>query len=313
VSDDEDPIGRLSRFDPLDASRGRGGEAGGEAGGGSLRRYVVLDVFTETPLHGNQLAVFLDGRGLKAELMQRIARELNLSETVFALPPQAGGDVRVRIFTPASELPFAGHPVLGSAIVVASALERESVTLETELSPVAVSVQRGEGRAVFGRMAQPIPVWERYEREQELLAALGVERSLLPVELYDNGPRHVYVALADEAAVVALRPDLRALAALGEIDANCFAGSGTRFKSRMFAPALGVPEDPATGSAAGPLALHLARHRQIAFGQEIEISQGAEIGRPSLLYACAVGSAESVERVEVAGAAVILAAAELLL
>jgi trans-2,3-dihydro-3-hydroxyanthranilate isomerase len=162
-------------------------------------------------------------------------------------------------------------------------------------------------------MRQPIPTWQPFEREPELLAALGVARSALPVDAYVNGPRHVYVALESEDAVAALSPDLRALGALGELGVSCVAGSGARWKSRMFAPGLGVAEDPATGSAAGPLAVHLARHARIAFGDEIEIRQGVEIGRPSLLRARAVGSAREIERVEVGGAAVIVARGEFVL
>ena len=136
-------------------------------------------------------------------------------------------------------------------------------------------------------MTQPLADWSsRTRRSTSCWPALGVERSGLPVELYDNGIQHVYVALASEEDVRSLRPDLGRLAGLpAVIGVNCFAGSGTRWKTRMFAPGDGVPEDPATGSAAGPLALHLARHGRIAFGDEIEISQGAEIGRPSTLYA----------------------------
>lgn len=286
---------------------------GGGARAPGLRRYLLLDVFSDAPLRGNQLAVFTDGRGLEAERMQLIARELNLSETVFMLPARSGGDVRIRIFTPGSELPFAGHPVLGSAIVAGLGLRRSSVALETEAGIVPVELARGEGRARSGRMEQPIPTWREYERAGELLAALGVERSLLPVEIYDNGPHHVYVTLGSEEEVARLAPDMRGLLALGEVEANCFAGSGSRWKTRMFAPAVGVPEDPATGSAAGPLALHLVRHGQIAFGEQIEIRQGQEIGRPSLLYARVHGSAGRVERIDVGGSAVIVAAGDFLL
>ncbi len=123
----------------------------------------------------------------------------------------------------------------------------------------------------------------------------------------------MYVELASEEEVAALQPDLRALAELEGLGANCFAGLGSRWKTRMFAPALGVSEDPATGSAAGPLAVHLARHGRIAFGEEIEIRQGAEVGRPSLLHARAAGSAERIERVEVGGSAVIVARGEFML
>jgi trans-2,3-dihydro-3-hydroxyanthranilate isomerase len=304
-------------------------EARGE-GGQARRRYVLLDVFSERPLEGNQLAVFTDARGLRGEQMQRMARELRLSESVFALPAAGEGDVAIRIFTPAAELPFAGHPVLGAGVVLASALGRERVALETGMGAVEVRVRREHGRVVSGWMRQPLPAWSAYERADELLRALGVERppppasrmerslsapglerSLLPIEIYDNGPRHVYVQLADPGAVAALRPDMQALAALGELCVSCFAGEGRHWRTRMFAPALGVSEDPATGSAAGPLALHLARHGRIAFGDEIEIAQGAEVGRPSLLYAFAAGSAARVERVEVGGCAVVVGRGEL--
>jgi trans-2,3-dihydro-3-hydroxyanthranilate isomerase len=280
--------------------------AGVAPGEGDLA-YVLLDVFTDTPLEGNQLAVFADGRGLDAEGMQKLAREMNLSETVFVIPAEQGGDARVRIFTPLSELPFAGHPTLGTAFAVATALGLPAVRLETGVGIVPVELERDGGRVVFGRMEQAVPTWAPYEREAELLAALGVERSGLPVEAYANGPLHVYVELGSEEAVAALRPDMAALTEIGEIGANCFAGSGGRWKTRMFAPADGVPEDPATGSAAGPLAIHLCRHGRVPFGEEIEIRQGAELGRPSILYARADGRPEAVERVEVAGAAVIVA------
>jgi trans-2,3-dihydro-3-hydroxyanthranilate isomerase len=159
-------------------------------------------------------------------------------------------------------------------------------------------------------MEQQVPKWRPYEREGELLAALGVERSGLPVEAYPNGPLHVYVALESEDAVAALRPDFGALGECGNIAANCFAGEGRRWKTRMFLPGAGINEDPATGSAAGPLAIHLARHGRIPFGEEIEISQGAEIGRPSTLYARVDGSADQIERVEVGGSALIVAHGE---
>jgi trans-2,3-dihydro-3-hydroxyanthranilate isomerase len=279
----------------------------------SVGRYVLLDVFTDNPLTGNQLAVFTDARAVSGAEMQRLARELKLSESVFVLPPKQGGEVAIRIFTPASELPFAGHPVLGTAVVVGSALELEQVILETGAGPVSVRLRREEGAIVSGWMTQPVPTWAQFAHERELLAALGLSRSGLPVELYDNGPRHVYVELSDQQAVADLRPDLGALAELGEIGVSCFAGSARHWKTRMFAPGLGVPEDPATGSAAGPLAVHLSRHARIDFGAEIEISQGVEIARPSLLYAFAEGSSERIESVHVGGSAVMVGRGEILL
>ena len=275
-------------------------------GSAKLHPYFVCDVFTSEPLQGNQLGVFVDGRPFAPAQMQRLARELNVAETVFLLPPASGGDVRIRIFTPGTELPFAGHPVLGTAFVVAEALGTDVVTLETGAGLVPIALERDGGRPVFGRMRQPIPSWEPYQRAGELLAALGAAGSLLPVELYRNGPAFAYVQLASEEAVAAVRPDLTALAEL-EVGANCFAGRGRSWKTRMFYPSVGVPEDPATGSAAGPLAVHLARHGRIGFGEQIEIRQGAEIGRPSLLYATVTGEGDRIDSVEVGGAALIVA------
>jgi trans-2,3-dihydro-3-hydroxyanthranilate isomerase len=276
-----------------------------------MHQYVVVDVFTDTPLEGNPAAVVSDARGIPAARMQRIAREFNLSETVFVLAAENGGDARIRIFTPSAELPFAGHPVLGTAVVLGEAGGAESISLETGAGVVPVELVRENGRIVAGRMRQPVPVWEPYDSAADLLAALGAESAGLPVEAYRNGPRHVYVELSSEQAVAAVQPDMAALARLPGIGVDCFAGANNRWKARYFAPALGVPEDPATGSAAGPLAVHLARHGRIPFGQEIEISQGAEIGRPSQLSARATGTADRVDSVEVAGAAVIVARGEL--
>jgi len=273
-------------------------------------RYVVCDVFTDRPLAGNQLAVFTDARGIPDALLMPLAREMNFSESVFVYPPERGGHVRIRIFTPGAELPFAGHPVLGSAFVLAGPLQLPTIVLETGVGLVPVALDRDGPRIVFGRMTQPLPTIEPYPETAALLAALGVARSELPVERYTNGPRHVYVTLASEGAVAGLAPDFGALARLGPMTTNCFAGAGRRWKTRAFVPSHGVPEDPATGSAAGPLACHLARHGRIAFGDEIEIHQGAEVGRPSTLYARAEGSRERIEKVEVGGAAVVVARGE---
>jgi trans-2,3-dihydro-3-hydroxyanthranilate isomerase len=264
------------------------------------------ELFPGTGADGTlEYTVFTDGRDLEAEEMQRLARELNLSESVFLLPAESDGDCRLRIFTPGQELPFAGHPVLGTAFVVAEALRTGSVKLETGRGTIPVDLQRDGLRISFGWMRQPIPTVEPYEKAEALLAALGLRRSELPVDAYDNGPVHAYVALATAAELAALKPDMNALAGLA-VNAYCCAGDGDTWKARMFAPAMGVQEDPATGSGAGPLALHLARHGRIDFGQEIVIRQGVEIGRPSRLHARVAGSSEAVERIEVGGAAVVV-------
>jgi trans-2,3-dihydro-3-hydroxyanthranilate isomerase len=272
-----------------------------------MHEYVVADVFTDVALQGNPVAVFLDAEGIPAERMQRIAREMNLSETTFVLPPENGGDVRVRIFTPVNELPFAGHPTLGTAIVLGAKIERNQISLETHMGTVPFEFERSNGTISSATMRQPIPTWEPYDRAGHLLDALGVTSSTLPVEVYRNGPRHVYIGLQTVEALSALRPDQRALADHPDMAANCFAGSGEHWRMRMFSPAYGVAEDAGTGSAAGPLALHLARYGLIPFGRRIEIRQGVELGRTSRMLARVAGTAERIDTVEVGGSAVIVA------
>lgn len=261
------------------------------------RPYAIVDVFAQSPLEGNPLAVFPDGAGLEGEVMQRTARELQLSETVFLLRPghAVAADRRARIFTPRAELAFAGHPVLGAAFVLSAGRPaRLRIQTGAGVLPVAVEAGTDDGR-LYGELEHASPEPEPFPRARELLAALHVSESRLPVEAYRNGPWHVYVALSDEREVRELEPDMAALSRLGDsLGVSCFAGSGSRFKTRMFAPALGVAEDPATGSAAGPLAAHLVRHGVLTAGQEIEIRQGEEIGRPSLLRARVAPNGETV-------------------
>jgi trans-2,3-dihydro-3-hydroxyanthranilate isomerase len=282
-------------------------------GGELTREFLIADVFTGTPLEGNQLGIFPDGRTLSAELMQKATREMNFSETVFFLPPDNPdkADAHVRIFTPGRELAFAGHPTLGSAWVLAEILGKDTVTLQlgVGLVPVSLDLDAGSGEVTFGRMSQPIPRLGAHDRIPELLAALGVQPYGLPVEVYDNGTPHAYVEVASESALAAIAPDMQALAQLG-IGTGVFAEADGHWAYRNFVPHFGVPEDPATGSAAGPLAVHLARHGRIAFGEEIEIRQGAQVKRPSVLYARAEGTLEKVERVLVGGRSVLVASGE---
>jgi trans-2,3-dihydro-3-hydroxyanthranilate isomerase len=269
-------------------------------------RYAFADVFTDVAFAGNQLAVFTDARDIPDEQLQPLAREINFSETVFVYPAAGDGHARIRIFTPTLELPFAGHPVLGTAFVLGGPLQLDELWLETGAGVVPIRLERDGSRVVFGWMQQPAVAAEPYEQADELLALLGVEQSGLPVELYRQGPGHVYVELESPEAVAALRPDLPALLELSPYGTVCFARDGDAWKARVFVPAHGVGEDPATGSAAGPLALHLVRHERIGYGDEIEIVQGVELGRPSTLYAVA----RSPEEAEVGGSAVIVAHGE---
>jgi trans-2,3-dihydro-3-hydroxyanthranilate isomerase len=281
--------------------------------------YRLCDVFTDRALAGNALAVFTDAEGLDTHGMQQLAREMNLSESAFVfLPGSLVSCIRLRIFTPTQELPFAGHPTLGTAFVLAE--ERPElgnvIRLTTQRGVSTVELSPLGAGPRFGWMTQPLPVIRRYEAQERLLAALGVERATLPIELYDNGPHYVLVELDDPAALGRLRPDMGELAALGSIAVTVtarLAGDTGRWKTRVFAPGEGIPEDPATGAAAGPTALHLARHGRIAFGDTIVIEQGAEIGRPSTLHARVFGSAGRLERVEVGGHAVVIGRGEITL
>jgi trans-2,3-dihydro-3-hydroxyanthranilate isomerase len=164
-------------------------------------------------------------------------------------------------------------------------------------------------------MEQPLPTVREFERQEELLAALGASRPVLPLEIYRNGPTHVMVGLSDPERLTALEPEMVALARLGPLCIDCFAplepaaaaGEHTRVQCRVLCPGMGIPEDPATGSAAGPLALHLARHGWYTPGRQLEITQGEKIQRPSELTARVEGLAEHPTRITVGGSAVVVA------
>jgi trans-2,3-dihydro-3-hydroxyanthranilate isomerase len=181
------------------------------------------------------------------------------------------------------------------------------VELETGAGLVPVVLERDEhGSIVFGRMRQPVPTIEPVD-QRAVLDALGVPRAELPVELYDNGARHIVVVLDSVATLGSLRPAADAVAALGATGLNAVVGTGASWRSRMFWEG---GEDAATGSAAGPVACHLARHGAVAWGEEIVIVQGVEMGRPSTLHARADGRDGSIEAVEVGGGAVVVARGE---
>ncbi len=260
--------------------------------------YDVVDVFTETPLEGNPLAVFPDARGLDDGTMQRIAGELNLSETTFVLPAERPGSAaRVRIFTPRYEMVFAGHPTIGTAWVLrerglVDRAAREFV-LEEKVGPVRVRVDAGDAPMLW-LTTPPIAMGRTYERAQ-CARALGLaEADLLegvPCRLATAGNPNLYVALRDPAAVDRIEVDgaeMRTLLA-SEPEATCvfaFAPTAEGAYSRMFAPEHGVPEDPATGSATGPLAAFMMEYglAGTADGTRFVSEQGTKMGRRSLLY-----------------------------
>src|SRR4051812_46840358 len=221
-------------------------------------RFVIADVFTDVPFAGNQLAVFTDAREIPEERLQPLAREINFSETVFVYSAAGDGHARIRIFTPALELPFAGHPVLGTAFVLGGPLQLDELWLETGAGVVPIRLERDGSRIVFGWMRQPVVEAEGYEQADELLSLLGVKTSGLPVELYRQGPGHVYIELDSPEAVVALRPNSDALLELSPYGTVCFARDGEGRETRVLGPPPGGGEDPAPRSAARPRALHLA-------------------------------------------------------
>jgi trans-2,3-dihydro-3-hydroxyanthranilate isomerase len=273
-------------------------------------RYVICDVFAERPLEGNPLCVFTDARGLDTAQMQALARELNLSETTFVTRPEQGGHAKVRIFTPRGELPFAGHPVLGTAVVLGGPLQAILVRLELPIGIVPVQLEREGARVSFGWMTQPTPRIVPGPAPGPLLAALGLE-SVLTLESYDNGPQHTCLRVATAELLSGLRPDFGALGRATDGGVGVFHRDGDVCRVRYFAPAAGVNEDPATGSFAGPLALHLRQSGELAAGATLRIEQGAQLQRPSTLYARIEDGADA--GVEVGGAAQIVARGQFLI
>ena len=279
-------------------------------------RYNLVDVFTDVPLAGNPLAVFTRADGLSSATMQAVAREMNLSETVFFFPPELGGHARLRIFTPRVELPFAGHPILGSAWVLGQPIELPTLRLETNVGMVTVDLYREGGVLDLARMTQPLPVFRPTDVGVALYEALGYSgphEQLLSVVHAHNGPEHLLVELPSRETIQALTPDLQALARLNPGGTYVFAQEGTHCFARYFAPALGVSEDPATGSAAGPLGAYLVRAGRLPSEATLTVFQGEVMHRPSTLLVEAKVEGEQLVRVTVAGRAVVLARGELLL
>lgn len=270
-------------------------------------RYVIADVFAEQPLAGNPLCVFTDARSLDAFTMQALARETNLSETVFVLPPARGGHARLRIFTPRCELPFAGHPVLGTAFVLGGPLELGTLRLEVEAGIISVDLTREGPRVTFAWLTPPKAEPEAEPDTAAVLAALGVSRTAFAVGAYRNGPEHLCVPLDSAEAVANLRPNLSLLAEATGALVSAFHAESGRVRTRVFAPRAGVAEDPATGSAAPVVALHLHRHGRLAADDEIVIDQGRELGRPSRIHVRGVASGAAGATFQVGGSAIIVA------
>jgi trans-2,3-dihydro-3-hydroxyanthranilate isomerase len=280
---------------------------------GRSHRYRVVDVFTTQPLEGNQLAVFPDSSGIDDATMQKIAKELNIAETVFVSAATLRDcAVRVRIFTPAREMSFAGHPTIGTSFVLLDEgivpRNATSFSLEEGIGPVAVRVEHGERPMIWLR-TPPIHFGKKYDRAL-CAEALG----LTPADLLNITPEIVsaanpglFIPVGDKRAVDRASLDARGLAAIKDKDDEpififVFAATPEGAYSRMFAPDHGVPEDPATGSATGPLAAFMMRHGLVssADGTRFVSEQGVKMGRRSLLHV-KINGKEGVDGIEVGG------------
>jgi len=268
------------------------------------RRYCTLDVFTDTRYAGNPLAVVLDGDGLDTDTMQLIAREFNLSETVFVQrPADAAHRARLRIFTPARELPFAGHPTVGTAVLLSlvDGHGAADFVLEEQVGPVPCRARPSEpdgGRAEFD--LPRLPTFEPAEGDRLARArALGLSTDDLapasggwPIEVWSAGNPFTMVPLASLDAVRRSRPDLATFDAAFQASNRSAAfvfsrettHAGSHVHARMFAPSFGIIEDPATGSAVAAFAGYLAAHGGYADGEHlVRVEQGIEMGRASFM------------------------------
>jgi trans-2,3-dihydro-3-hydroxyanthranilate isomerase len=291
-------------------------------------RYLHYDVFTDHLFGGNQLAVILDGRGLSAETMQAIAKEMNFSETTFVLPPEAADtDVRLRIFTPGEELPMAGHPTIGTTFALARTgvvgPDRARIVFGCGVGPVPVSMSWNGEDLGFAWMTQPLPTFgEVVPDPARAAAALSLSPAAVagtgqPVQVVSCGVPFLFVPLTTRSAVdnaVVNRGVLDSLlGALKSPPHGVFVFSSQRGSSRatvysrMFAPEIGIVEDPATGGASGPLGCYLVRHKIVrADKAESMISlQGVKMGRPSHVHISIGLKNGNIDSVRVGGEAVL--------
>jgi trans-2,3-dihydro-3-hydroxyanthranilate isomerase len=288
----------------------------------SRYRYLHYDVFTERRFGGNQLAVFPDAAGLSANTMQQIAREIGFAETTFVTATERPDtDVRMRIFTPGTEMPMAGHPVVGSTFALARdgaiACGRADWMFGLNIGPTPVALEWTGSRLAFAWMTQRNPEFgATIDDPARVAAALGlreedVRATGLPVQQVSCGMPFVFVPLATREAVDRAMPDTRVLdfeAYLFTTDRSGATDSATTY-SRMFAPLLGVYEDPATGGASGPLGSYLVRHSIVSDPQARSILnlQGVKLGRPSWIHVSIDSVDRDITRVRVGGTSVFVA------
>jgi trans-2,3-dihydro-3-hydroxyanthranilate isomerase len=293
-------------------------------------RYLHLDVFTSRPFEGNQLAVFPEATGLSTDTMQRIAREMAFSETTFVLPRERPDtDVRMRIFTPGRELPMAGHPVIGSTVALAHdgliARGQQRFVFGLGVGPLPVDLEWGDTYPSFVWMTQLRPVFgPTFDDVAAVARVLGVEEREIrdvgtPVQQISCGVPYVLVPMISREAVdraafndlalrdLALSPDVEPAFFLFSVAARAAADEPTAY-SRMFAPGVGVVEDPATGSASGPLGCYLLKHGLVTPDRARAMTslQGVKMQRPSRLHISIAGTPDAITEVKVGGEAIVV-------
>jgi trans-2,3-dihydro-3-hydroxyanthranilate isomerase len=294
--------------------------------------YLHYDVFTDTPFTGNQLAVFMDARGLSAKRMQALAREMNFSESTFILPAEAPGTgVRMRIFTPANEMPMAGHPTIGSTFALAHAgvitPGAARFVFGLNIGPVPVDLEWAGGVLRFAWMTQLVPTFGPViEARREVAAVLGLTDADLmpdkPIREVSCGVPFLIVPIRSREAVDRAVCDgaaFRRFTASTGIGLPIFffamsdPGAADTVHSRMFAPEFGIVEDPATGGASGPLGCYLLHHALVDADAATRITsrQGAAMGRPSRIHVDISSSGSDITRVKVGGRAVLVATGQM--
>src|SRR4051812_8476771 len=302
----------------------------------SSLRYLHLDVFTGTPFEGNQLAVFPEPAGLDAAMMQTITREMNFSECTFIFPPQRGGDVKMRIFTPGEELPMAGHPTIGSTFALAAegtiARGRTDFVFELGVGPTPVSLEWKDGTLSFAWMTQQLPKFGAVIRDRNALAAaIGLASSdlpaALPAQVVSCGVPFLFVPLASRHAVDSVSIDRKALgrcchdSGLEEVPTFFFTTEGRQEQdaaqtiySRMLAASFGITEDPATGGASGPLGCYLVQYKIVTAdaARNILSLQGVLMKRPSRIHISIDSNDDVISRVRVGGKSVMVGRGELM-
>jgi trans-2,3-dihydro-3-hydroxyanthranilate isomerase len=299
-------------------------------------RYLQVDVFTDKPFEGNQLAVFPEPGNLDASMMQAITREMNFSECTFVLPPERGGDVRMRIFTPGEELPMAGHPTIGTTFALAAegtiAPRRSEFVFELGVGPTPVALEWDGDALSFAWMTQRLPEFGGTIRDRAALAsAIGlaaedVPPQLPPAQVVSCGVPFLFVPLASRRAVDALSIDRKSFArccrdaGVEELPAFFFTtegdaeeGAAQTVYSRMLAPGFGIGEDPATGGASGPLGCYLLHHEVVPAeaARNILSLQGVLMKRPSRIHISIDSHNGAITRVRVGGRSVLVGRGEL--